>query len=117
MPYTLPWDELVKLFSRSCNKPISQILRIQQHHTFEDALSQAKLIEVAKVQYGDIKMKKKDNNNQKYRNNGGNPSTSYQKPQNSQVSHDVHQTQPVVQLAPPRPPTTNPLMQTQTQER
>ena len=89
MPYTLPQDELVKLFSRSCNKPISAVLRIQQHRTFEDALAQAKLIEEAKVQDGEIKLKKKEpHNNQKYRNNNqsNNASISYQKPQNNQVT-------------------------------
>ena len=88
MPYTLPQDELVKLFSRSCNKAISSILRIQQHRTLEDALAQAKLIEEAKVQDGEIKLRKKESN-QKYKghNNQGNDSSGlYQKPQTNQVS-------------------------------
>lgn len=72
MPYTLPQDEFVKLFSRSCNKPISSILWIQKYCTFEDALAQAKLIEEAKVRDGYIKLWKKEpnnNNNERYQNN------------------------------------------------
>lgn len=63
MPYTFPQEELVKLFSRCCNKHISSILIIQQHQTFKEALAQSKFIEEAKIQDGEIKLRKKGNNN------------------------------------------------------
>lgn len=34
MPYYLPQEEFVKLFSRSCNKHIYSILQIQRNLTF-----------------------------------------------------------------------------------
>jgi len=80
MPYNLFKEELVNLFSRSCNKHISFVLRVQQHHTFEEALAQAKLIEEAKIQDGEIKLIKLQSN---------------------QVSHEVPSTPLVVQLATP----------------
>jgi len=39
IPYTLPQEELVKLFSMSCNKHISLLIEIQINLTFEDALA------------------------------------------------------------------------------
>jgi len=43
MPYTLPQEELVKLFSHICLRSIASTLLIQQHKTFEEAISQALL--------------------------------------------------------------------------
>jgi len=58
MPYTLPQEELVKLFSQSCLRPITSMLLMQQHKTFEEAISQAVVIERVKIQDGEIKGKK-----------------------------------------------------------
>lgn len=70
---------------------------------FEDALAQAKVIEEVKIQEGKIKLRKKDNN-QKNHNNGGTFNPSPQpKPQITQVTYAINQTQPIVQLVhPPR---------------
>jgi len=38
-------------------------LQIQQHRTFEEAISQAKIIEEVMVQNGELKIVKKENNN------------------------------------------------------
>jgi len=54
MPYTLPQEELVKLFSQSCLRPISSILQIQQHRTFEEAITQAVVIKKVKMEDGEI---------------------------------------------------------------
>lgn len=58
MPYTLPQEELVKLFNQSCLRPIASMLLMQQHKIFEDAISQAVVIEWVKIQDGEIKGKK-----------------------------------------------------------
>jgi len=60
MPYTLPQEELVKMFSQICLRPIASTLLIQQHKTFEEVISQEVIIEKFKIQYGDIKGKKKE---------------------------------------------------------
>ena len=49
---------MVKLFSQSCLIPIASMLLMQQHKTFEDAISQAVLIKWVKIQDGEIKSKK-----------------------------------------------------------
>jgi len=56
MPYTLPKEELIKIFRNSCNKKISSILKIQKHKSFKEAFSQEKLIKEVKIQSGDIKL-------------------------------------------------------------
>lgn len=58
MPYTLTQEELVKLFSQSCLRPIASMLLMQQHETFEDAISQAVVFERVKIQDGKLKGKK-----------------------------------------------------------
>ena len=60
MSYTIPQEELVKLFSQSCLRPIASVLKIQQHRTFEKVIAQAVVIERVKIQDGEIKLKKKD---------------------------------------------------------
>lgn len=60
MPYNLPQEELFKMFSQICLRPIASMLLIQQHKTFEEAISQAILIEKVKIQYGEIKNKKRE---------------------------------------------------------
>lgn len=57
MPYTLPKEELVKLFSQSYLRPIASMLIIQKHKIFEDAISQAVVIERFKIQDKKIKGK------------------------------------------------------------
>lgn len=49
IPYSLPQEELVKLFSRSCNMHIYFILQIQIHSTLKDALAQVEVIEEVKI--------------------------------------------------------------------
>ena len=58
MPYTLPQEELVKLFSQSCLRPIASMLLMQYHKTFKDAKSQEVVIKWVKIQDGEIKGKK-----------------------------------------------------------
>lgn len=72
---------------KSCNKSISSIVQIQQHKSFEDSLSQAKLIQEVKFQLSDIKLCKK-NQNQKCNDN----SQAYHEKQYSQPSYEVNQT-------------------------
>ena len=55
MPYTLPQEELVKLFSQSCLRPIASMLLMKQHKILKDAISQAVVIEWVKIQEGKIK--------------------------------------------------------------
>jgi len=43
VPYTLPQE--IKLFSQICLIPIASKLQIQQHKTFEEAISQEVVIE------------------------------------------------------------------------
>lgn len=59
VPYTLPQEELVKLLSQNCLKPIARTLQIQQHKTFEEVISQEVVIERVKIQNGEIKIKNK----------------------------------------------------------
>jgi len=103
-PYTLPQDELIKIFARSCNKHIAQILQIQKHKIFKEALSQAKLIEKVKTQSCDIKLHKKNNNNDQKHNDSGNNNQVYQNPYNNQVSYNVNQIQPIMATQPPSQP-------------
>lgn len=58
IPYTLLQEELVKLFGQSCLRLIASMLLMQQHKTFQDAISQAVVIERVKIQDGEIKGKK-----------------------------------------------------------
>ena len=60
MPYTLPQEELVKIFNQSCLRPIASTLLIQQHKMFEEAISQAMVIEKFKIQDEELKVKKKE---------------------------------------------------------
>ena len=59
MPYTLPQEELVKMFSQSCLRPITSTLLIQEQKMFEEVISQAIVIEKVKIQDGELKGKKK----------------------------------------------------------
>lgn len=49
IPYTLPQEELVMLFSRNYNKQIYSILQIERNITFENTLAQVNIIEEAKI--------------------------------------------------------------------
>jgi len=60
MPYTLPQEELVKMFSEGFLRSIASTLLIQKHKTFEEAISQAIVIEKVKIQYGELKGKNKE---------------------------------------------------------
>lgn len=66
--YALPQEELIRIFCKSYNKSISSNLQIQQHKYFEDVLSQAKLIKEVKIQSGDIKLRKKNQDQNQKRN-------------------------------------------------
>ena len=88
MPYTIPQEELVKLFSQSCLRPIASILQIQQHRTFEEAIAQAVIIERVKIQDGELKLKKKE-----YKKGNQYENTSKQ-PQNNQIATTENSNQP-----------------------
>lgn len=60
MSYALPQEELVKLFSQSYLRHIASSLLIQQYKTFKESISQAVIVEKVKIQYGEIKSKKRD---------------------------------------------------------
>jgi len=60
MPYTLPQEELVKIFSQSFLRPITSTLLIQQHKNFEESTSQGIIIKKVKIQDGEIKGKKNE---------------------------------------------------------
>lgn len=49
IPYTLPQEELVKLFNQSCLRPIASTLLIQQHKPFKEAIPQVVIIEIFKI--------------------------------------------------------------------
>ena len=49
LTFVLPTDELIRIFLRSCLKPISLLLQINQYQSLEEALAQARLIEDIKV--------------------------------------------------------------------
>jgi len=55
MPYTLPQEEFVNMFSQSCLWPIASTLLIQQHNTFKEAISQSIIIKKVKIEDGEIK--------------------------------------------------------------
>jgi len=93
MSFSLCQEELVRLFRKICIRKISTYLQIQQHRTFEEVISQAKVIEGVMVQNGEIKVLKKENNNWGY---GSNKSsfTNGSKPQFNQL---------MLQASPPPP--------------
>lgn len=59
-PYTLPQEELVKMFIQRCLRPIASTLLIQQHKTFEEAIFHVVIIEKVKIQDSEIKGNKKE---------------------------------------------------------
>jgi len=61
MPYTLPREELVKIFSQSYLRPIASTLFIQQHKMFEEVISQVVVIKKVKIQDRELKGKRKEN--------------------------------------------------------
>lgn len=63
MPYTLPQEELVKLFSQNCLRPIASILQIQRYNTLEEVIAQVVIIEKVKIEYGEIKIMRKERYN------------------------------------------------------
>jgi len=104
MSFSLPQEELMRLFSKGCNKQISTLIKIQQLKNFKQTLSQTKIIEEVIIQNREIKLAKKlsnqhnDNRGYNANKNGGNIGG---KPQvNQVVLQSPHPSQPPLRLHP-----------------